>query len=827
MAMKLHEAEQKINDSKISQKPFGDIILHPSAPEQFDSKAKLPFFCQQCGFGKNGQWTVSVSNMRYSEGCDCCKRTFKVQESKRDFLKEQGLSLVPHYTHPDSLNSTPKNSTIDWYLMDKHGFQSEKFKSHSLVQSVRDNNTYPYRKQFERNRGIDEVVNEFEKTFPKGNAKYYSDKKSGTTTVGPFLEIWTGKRLMRPEITGEIITLKGVKGKINREKEDRCLDQTWREEATKYGAEILDYSYNGEVKIKYVSRTGYTRQDTIERAREVNWGQTRLKKGEQLCPIILKEIFPNSVWKSNKRFNFLTFQGNRLELDGYCEDLKLAFEHQGKQHNKFIAHIHKDQAGFNVQLERDLFKKKRCAEVGIRLLVINQTDLIVERYVETIINELKKYNYTFSDNLDIKSIEEKWIACLQNPNAELHNKIKKNLGNHELLTDYCDIHIGSMVDYICSNCKKINTVQARGFTVGGPRRYCSKCNLKNRKELFQTKLNAQKEDIPSFIFEKLNIGADGFSIVCEQNHTQDITLNNLEHHFQNGQYFCTDCYLSDRDMLLSKDNRAKVSTLKKRSVGFLRELKEYNLIPVGFTYHKQVSSKCSLMAVDVECQNKHVTSLSKHDFEKYKKNKNFRKDGGYHTYCTKCAYGDADPHWKKGHIFYRLEFLKSFHPNVVYVDGFDPSGKSMEEYNCGEKFDISGKEHPNFFIRRATIGSREKTAVFKTPCYVCALKNGKPLPQGVKTLDMIEGRMLFINELIANQISSSTVAYPSVVVVEGEQGDRNTISTTKTKIQFTCGVDGHKKSICSVDNYFNMNKGGYCKECLKEVNIKSVIELLS
>lgn len=239
--------------------------------------------------------------------------------------------------------------------MDKHGFQSEKFKSHSLVQSVRDNNTYPFRKQFERNREIDEVVNEFEKTFPKGNAKYYSNKKPGTTTVGPFLEIWTGKRLMRPEMHAEIITLKGVKAEIKREKEDKRLDQIWREEAAKNGAEILDYSYNGKVEIKYISRTDYTRQDTIERAREVNWGQTRLKKGEQLCLIILREIFANSVWQTNKRFDFLTFQNSRLELDGYCENLKLAFEHQGKQHIEYIPHIHKGEDGFNLQLKRDLF----------------------------------------------------------------------------------------------------------------------------------------------------------------------------------------------------------------------------------------------------------------------------------------------------------------------------------------------------------------------------------------------------------------------------------------------------------------------------------------
>lgn len=826
--MKLQDVEQRINSWKVTNEPFGNIVLHSSAPEQFESKTRLPFICQQCGFGKNGQWTVSVYNMENSKGCDCCRRTSVFQETKKDILKEQGLSLVPHYTHSDSLNSTPKNSIIDWCLIDKHGSKSKIFQSHSIVQSLRKNNTHPYRDKFQRNGEIDEVVNEFKKTFPQGSAKYYSDTKPDITTVGPFLEIWTGKRLLRPEKKGEIVTLRGAKGEINREKEDRCLDQAWREEAAKHGAEILAYSYSYDKKkvvIKYISRTGFTRQDTIERAREVNWGQTRLKKGEKLCLIILREIFPNSEWQHNKRFDFLTFQDSRLELDGYCENLKLAFEHQGKQHNEYTPHIHKSEDGFNLQLKRDLFKKQKCAEVGINLLVIDQTDLIVERYIELITNELKKYNYAVPDNLDIKSIEEKWIAFGQNPNAELHEKIKENLGSHELLTDYHHIHIGSVVDYICSNCKEVNTVKASNFTVGGPRKYCTKCYSKNRKNLFQAKLNAEKDNIPGFIFEKLSVGDDGFSIVCDRGHKQKVTLNKLERHFQGGQYLCTECYLSDRNMPLSTENKARLSYLKTYSVDFLRELKECDLSAVGFTYYTDSWEK-PLLAVDVECSNKHITSLSKLDLKKYKHNKNFKKDDGSHPYCTKCAYGDTDPQWKRGNIFHRLDFLKRFHINAYHVDGFDLSGKAMEEYNCGEKFDISGKPHPNFYIRRATIGSRAKAEVFNMPCYVCALKSGKSLPQGVKTLDMIEGRMLLINELIAKRLNFPTVAYPSAVVVEGEQGERNSISTTKTKIEFTCGVDGHKKFITTADNYFNMNKGGYCRDCLKEASINSVSVLI-
>jgi hypothetical protein len=62
-------------------------------------------------------------------------------------------------------------------------------------------------------------------------------------------------------------------------------------------------------------------------------------------------------------------RGYRLELDGYCEEAKLAFEHQGEQHFK--------EDRFNEDLPKrqlyDRIKVSRCQELGIKLLVIPYT----------------------------------------------------------------------------------------------------------------------------------------------------------------------------------------------------------------------------------------------------------------------------------------------------------------------------------------------------------------------------------------------------------------------------------------------------------------------
>jgi hypothetical protein len=62
--------------------------------------------------------------------------------------------------------------------------------------------------------------------------------------------------------------------------------------------------------------------------------------------------------------------GCNLELDGYNETLKLAFEYNGIQHYKFHKRFHKTEDNFKKQREHDEFKYKRCIEMGITLISV-------------------------------------------------------------------------------------------------------------------------------------------------------------------------------------------------------------------------------------------------------------------------------------------------------------------------------------------------------------------------------------------------------------------------------------------------------------------------
>ena len=94
------------------------------------------------------------------------------------------------------------------------------------------------------------------------------------------------------------------------------------------------------------------------------------KKSENLCREILEEYtglnFPTI------RPNFLNndVSGFNLELDGYCEDLKLAFEYQGKQHYEYIPYFHRKEGSFEKQQQRDKLKLELCKKYDINVIII-------------------------------------------------------------------------------------------------------------------------------------------------------------------------------------------------------------------------------------------------------------------------------------------------------------------------------------------------------------------------------------------------------------------------------------------------------------------------
>ena len=115
-------------------------------------------------------------------------------------------------------------------------------------------------------------------------------------------------------------------------------------------------------------------------------------KREEMCRKILEDYFDDYFPTCRPRFLANPKTGYPLELDMYNPLLNLAVETQGRQHREFPNYFHKTRQEFDKQLERDAFKRRRLAELGIDLIEID--DRIptnqVEAYIHGAIKKLGK-----------------------------------------------------------------------------------------------------------------------------------------------------------------------------------------------------------------------------------------------------------------------------------------------------------------------------------------------------------------------------------------------------------------------------------------------------
>lgn len=81
--------------------------------------------------------------------------------------------------------------------------------------------------------------------------------------------------------------------------------------------------------------------------------------------------------------------GCSLELDGYCEELGLAFEYQGAQHSEYTPYFHRNGVrDFEDQKKRDAEKLERADSRWITVLVIWHHMTDIEGYIESQLLEL-------------------------------------------------------------------------------------------------------------------------------------------------------------------------------------------------------------------------------------------------------------------------------------------------------------------------------------------------------------------------------------------------------------------------------------------------------
>jgi hypothetical protein len=94
--------------------------------------------------------------------------------------------------------------------------------------------------------------------------------------------------------------------------------------------------------------------------------------GERVCRDIFEQMFRQPFPKSRPSW-LHSSKGRKMELDGYCESLKLAFEYHGHQHYQHVSFFHKGEKSLLQQREADTRKVQLCKDNGVTLVSVPHT----------------------------------------------------------------------------------------------------------------------------------------------------------------------------------------------------------------------------------------------------------------------------------------------------------------------------------------------------------------------------------------------------------------------------------------------------------------------
>lgn len=168
---------------------------------------------------------------------------------------------------------------------------------------------------------------------------------------------------------------------------------------TDRGYELLSTEYiNCDTHLEYRCPKGHLGKITLH---DFSSGKGCAKCSQSRSEKLTREIFERimSVEFPTIRPDFLKNPktGYNLELDGYNENLKLAFEYNGEQHYKFKKYFHDTEDAFKIQREHDEFKYKKCVELGITIISIPYTfNCYDPKKLENFIkDELIKHEFIF------------------------------------------------------------------------------------------------------------------------------------------------------------------------------------------------------------------------------------------------------------------------------------------------------------------------------------------------------------------------------------------------------------------------------------------------
>jgi len=130
--------------------------------------------------------------------------------------------------------------------------------------------------------------------------------------------------------------------------------------------------------------------------------------GERICRSFFEQFFKKKFNKIRPDW-LVNGQGNRMELDGYCPEINLAFEHHGLQHYE-LTYYSKNKKALLKRKKDDLEKRRLCKQRGVTLIEIPQISSQIKGsdLKKIIFKELIKHNINIYNSFvfDMKKVHQ-------------------------------------------------------------------------------------------------------------------------------------------------------------------------------------------------------------------------------------------------------------------------------------------------------------------------------------------------------------------------------------------------------------------------------------
>ena len=246
------------------------------------------------------------------------------------------------------------------------------------------------------------------------------------------------------------------------------------------GAKLLNVVYkNSTTKLDIMCENGHEFKISYADIRSNYWcGECSSYKGERTVRLLFNTIFSANFNKAKPKW-LKNKNGSYLELDGYNKDLKIAFEHQGKQHFEYSKRFHSSKDDFYKTQEHDKIKLIECDKRDITLIVIpdifNLLKIDLKKYIENEFQRLGKSNLLPSN---YNQIEIDYSSLYKTEYAYIKEQIESILHPRAKLHSTVYISGSSKLDVECENQHRFITNW--NYIKSG--RWCMKCSIKKRSQ---------------------------------------------------------------------------------------------------------------------------------------------------------------------------------------------------------------------------------------------------------------------------------------------------------------------------------------------------------